>query len=334
MFGCENQNWENIQVSSRTDRGVHAIKNTFHVDIRQQEQSNNTVMTNDDDDIIIQKLRRGLNFHLSRQQSNWERDENGSLNRKRKRQKKVGTDPSSSYTFLGKDSFTRYSACNEVRILNAVKAPDFMKNDYASTTDNNQPSIIDWNARFSATSRTYVYRVLCYPNIDHYEDEEFGIPFEWDRAWKIRGLLNIDDMREAAKHMVGELDYTTFRGARCQRSSPIINMKSIQIHSQPYDMSQLLGVTGGDVLDEMSSQSRQLDHPPQLVTVCITANSFLYRQVRNMVGCLVEVGLENKNLKPNDVPDLLSSKQRSLAPNMAPPHGLFLANVQHGDFVF
>jgi tRNA pseudouridine38-40 synthase len=279
-----------------------------------------------------------LNFHLSRQQSNWERDENGLLNHKRKRQKKVGVDPSSSYTFLGKDSWTRYSACNELRILNAVVAPDCMNNDYADV-DKYQPSVIDWNARFSATSRTYIYRVLCYPNHGDddllRDDEEYGMPFEWDRAWKIRGLLSVDDMREASKHFIGQHDFTTFRGARCQRKSPIINMKSIQVHSQPYGISQLLGVglTSGFV-DEMSLHCRHNHPQPQLVTICITANSFLYRQVRNMVGCLVEVGSQNKKLKPNDIPDLLCAKQRSLAPNMAPPHGLFLADVQHGDFVF
>ncbi|KAL3904601.1 MAG: hypothetical protein SGARI_004852 [Bacillariaceae sp.] len=205
-----------------------------------------------------------------------------------------------------------------------------MKNDYALEQDPSQPAEIDWNARFSATQRTYVYRVLCYPE-HHDEDEEckdHGIPFEWDRSWRIRGSsgnvgLDIDAMQEAATHMEGTQDFSTFRGARCQRQSPIVTMKSIRIHSVlPF------GVDGNETKTQNHANNPSCG--PQLVTLSIVGNSFLYRQVRNMVGCLVDVG--KGKLSAQEVPSLIGAKQRSKAPSMAPAHGLFLTDVQHGDF--
>jgi len=101
--------------------------------------------------------------------------------------------------------------------------------------------------------------------------------------------------------------------------------------------------------------SRGSSHGPQLVTISFVANSFLYRQVRNMVGCLVEVGKQHQQHKhihkhknninkgggggrhgSNDVKDLIqNATDRKFAPyTTAPPQGLFLVDVQHGSFRF
>jgi tRNA pseudouridine38-40 synthase len=68
----------------------------------------------------------------------------------------------------------------------------------------------------------------------------------------------------------------------------------------------------------------------QLVTILFSGNSFLYRQVRNMVSCLVKVG--RGRLKPAEVQSILAARNRSRVPGMAPAHGLYLVDVQHGDF--
>jgi tRNA pseudouridine(38-40) synthase len=321
LFGKEHEKWENIQVSSRTDRGVHALRNTFHVDVKHAPKE-----TSHD---IVHKLRKGLNFHLSRQQSSWERDsiDPSQLNRKISRKKRQ----QSSFSYLGTDSWTRYSPTNEVRILSAGRAPEFMVNEYAATQDSTQPPLVDWNARFSATQRTYIYRILSYHDEVVAEEEDHGTPFEWDRSWRIRGGvdaagIDVEAMQAGAKNLEGTHDFSTFRGKNCQRQSPIVTIRSIQVHCEPYGIPSsigggLLGLGVGRVLQG-----------PQLVTISIVGNSFLYRQVRNMVGCLVEVG--RGKLQPKDIPEILGSKQRSLAPRMAPAHGLFLVDVQHGDFYF
>jgi len=295
-------NFENIQVSSRTDRGVHALKNTLHVDIRQRPQRADKPW--DPTNII-----NGLNFHLIRQHTN-----NASQNsRKRTRgQPQI-------HALLG-DPPRRHSPPHELRVLGASQAPLTMKNTfYNGNEDDDQPELIDWNARFSATQRTYVYRIMQQPS-------NFGIPFEWDRSWLVRDEhpLNISVMQEAALYLTGTHDFTSFRGKNCQRASPVVTMKQIAVNCQPLDSLGMTGMKDMVGLDAVSDSS--------LVTIGIVGDSFLYRQVRNIVGCLVEVG--RGKLKAQDVLGILAERNRRAAPAMAPAHGLFLIDVQHGDFVF
>ncbi|KAG7345843.1 tRNA pseudouridine synthase A [Nitzschia inconspicua] len=298
-------NWENIQVSSRTDRGVHAWKNTLHVDINTiatpRDQRNDKHSSSNDCSSILQKLTRGLNFHLARQdQPN---------QRRRQRQQHC------SY----------YSGWNDVRILSAAAAPLFMRNDF-HLVDPSQPPVLHWNARFSATQRTYVYRILVWhsnSNID--KTDMTALPFEWDRSWQIWSEhFCTHKMEHAARHLLGTQDYSSFRGARCQRQSPVVTIYSIDIRCRPY-----VGL-GWNIPTTTTGRTTA---PPSLVTITITGNAFLYRQVRNMVGCLVEVA--KGRLRPEDVQTLLHAPKRPAACyTTAPAHGLFLVDVQHGDFVF
>jgi tRNA pseudouridine(38-40) synthase len=297
-------NWENIQVSSRTDRGVHALKNTFHVDVLGEDRKE-----------VVQKLWRGLNYYLTRQTTSW-RKEHQPSSRKRKRASQAPP-----FAMLG-ENWSRNGISDEIRILSAAPAPEFMMNHYAEK-DPTQAPFVDWNARFSATKRTYIYRILSFTGLD-----EGGVPFEWDRSWRVRAELplNVAAMQQAAVYLQGTHDFSSFRGKNCQRHTPTVTMKSIQIHNLPYGSplgwgggSGLLGLGNGDPTKS-----------PELITIQIVGDSFMYRQVRNMVGCLVEVG--RGKLQPTEVQDLLHAKSRSAAPGMAPAHGLFLVDVQHGDF--
>jgi tRNA pseudouridine38-40 synthase len=297
--------YENIQVSSRTDRGVHAFKNTFHVDILHEDEK----------DIIgfPEMLRRALGYHLSRQGTS--RDQERAKPSRRKQQP--------SHTFLG-DEWSRHSANQELRILSAAKAPDFMVNHF-SEVDLSQPTQVDWNARFSATERTYVYRILHFSG-----DNDYGAPFEWDRSWRLLGdePFRVAAIKEAAAYLQGTHDFSSFRAAKCQRASPILSMRNIDVQSQPYGGSLLWDAAGG----LLGIGNADEDSHTQLVTIKFVGNSFAYRQVRNMVGCLAEVG--RGRLQPFEVKEMLAAKDRTSAPAMAPAHGLFLVDVQHGDFQF
>ena len=319
LFGRDNQSWENIQVSSRTDRGVHALKNTFHVDIKDDGNHGGKE--------ILSKLHRGLNFHLTRQTTIGEHNVGISgrgRNRKRKLQK-PGNNTSTS--------MVRYprSGSDELRILNAVVAPDYMANPF-SEQDPSQPTTVDWNARFSATERTYIYRLLYFSQQDTDSNTDWGVPFEFDRSWRLRGKtpINVEAMQEAAHYLEGFHDFSTFRGANCQRQSPIINLKSVQVHGQPYGPPLCWGGEESTVGGLLGLGGTTGNKGPYLVTIKFVGNSFLYRQVRNMVGCLVDVGCEK--LDPHAIPELMQARDRSQAPRMAPAHGLFLVDVRHGDF--
>ena len=320
FLGCDGERlFENIQVSSRTDRGVHAVKNTFHVDIRHDES-----YTRSSTKEFADKLQRGLGYFLTRQRNSWDYDRGQIIGKRRRKQ-------APQHSFLGED-WMRLSPAHDVKILSVLPAPDLMRNHFADH-DPSQPAFVDWNARFSATERTYIYRIL-----NSYGDHsDYGAPFEWDRSWRIQSQkpLNVEDMQQAASLLQGTHDYSSFRGRNCQRDSPVVTIHSIDIESQPYGETLLWGGGGGMLglgcKNRNNANTTKHGRPAvALVSIKLVGNSFLYRQVRNMVGCLVEVGLGK--LKPQEVHDILQARDRSAAPRMSPAHGLFLVDVQHGDF--
>ena len=351
--------YDNIQVSSRTDRGVHALNNTFHIDICNSRG------------LQPQKIHRGLNFYLARPDENertpesdhhHDRDSHPTLVRKRLKGATLHRTGS---------EWMNTSPAHNIRILNVVPAPERMfippsfRNDASLSNgegDNDNNEYMDWNARFSATQRTYVYRILASSAAADGSSSDWAAPFEWDRSWRVHlpassssslkhdpNLINIAEMKRAASFLCGEHDFSSFRAKGCQRTSPIVNMSNIQIHSQPYGMPSIINgwnhQAGGGLLGlgtpaEFTSQSGD-NHAfsastttaaCQLITILFQGNSFLYRQVRNMTGCLVQVG--TGDMTADEVRELVQARDRRQAPRMAPAQGLFLAHVQHGEFVF
>jgi len=220
---------------------------------------------------------------------------------------------------------------NDIRITSCRPAPlELLPNKhYVEGTDNgDQPSHISWNARFTATNRTYVYRILCHRLPTGKENdclvEEFGFPFQAGRSWRMhcRDDLAVEAMRSAADYLVGTHDFSSFRGKGCYRSTPITTIDNISIQSAPLLNTFVHGnEIGSGGIDKNNAQ---------IVSITVKGNAFLYRQVRNLVGCLATVG--KKKLSPSDVQEILLARDRRKAPAMAPAHGLYLANVEHGDF--
>jgi tRNA pseudouridine38-40 synthase len=145
----------------------------------------------------------------------------------------------------------------------------------------------DFDARFSATSRHYVYRILtrrARPALDQ------------DRVWWIMKPLDAAAMHEAAQHLVGHHDFTTFRAAQCQSASPVKTLDRL------------------DVIQEGAE-----------IVISASARSFLHNQVRSMVGTLKLVG-EGK-WSPADVRDALAACDRARCGPVAPAAGLYLERV-------
>lgn len=316
------ENFENIQVSSRTDRGVHALKNTCHVDIRPRNKLKEPWEPD--------KLERALNYHLSRQRkisltfSSSDEEEHGDDDESEQEgDSNVGD--SGSLKSMFDDPPVLHARMNEFRILGATTAPALMKNNLYGL-DESQPEYVDWNARYSATERTYIYRILEVVG----NNSTYAIPFEWDTSWRLaeKRKLRIDRMNEGASYLIGTHDFTSFRGSHCQRLSPVVTLKEIRVTSQPYGMSYGWELDGG-LLGLGTSPETSPNHL-NLITIRIKGDSFVNRQVRNIVGCLVDVG--RGRLEPIDVQRLLVICNRAHAPATAPAQGLFLAHVQHGDF--
>ncbi|NXY23579.1 PUSL1 protein, partial [Atrichornis clamosus] len=167
-----------------------------------------------------------------------------------------------------------------------------------------------FHARFSALSRTYIYRLLL--GCAHYSQ----IPvFERDLCWApAGGPLDIPAMREAAQFLLGTHDFSTFRSLNSETpfQSPIRTLLQVEIQPSPGFLSH-------------HYEHRELE----FWEVKFKSKAFLYRQVRRMVGALVAVG--QGRLAPHHIQELLEVKDaRAFPPSaMAPPSGLFLKSVEY-----
>lgn len=147
----------------------------------------------------------------------------------------------------------------------------------------------EFHARFDSKKRYYEYRILNRPA---------RVAIDVNRAWDIFKPLDSDAMREAAKHLIGNHDFTSFRSIECQSPSPVRTMDGIEITREG-----------------------------EYVIVRCSAKSFLHNQVRIMVGTLVMVG--QGKLTPNDVKKALDAKDRRAAGVTAPACGLYFMKVDY-----
>lgn len=147
----------------------------------------------------------------------------------------------------------------------------------------------DFDARFSATARHYLYRILT---------RRAPPVLERNRVWSLRAPLDVDAMHDAAGYLVGHHDFTTFRAAACQASSPMRTLDRL-------DVSRV----GAEIHVQAS------------------ARSFLHNQVRSMVGSLKLVG-EGK-WQPRDVAKALAAADRAACGPVAPASGLYLVRVDY-----
>jgi tRNA pseudouridine38-40 synthase len=147
----------------------------------------------------------------------------------------------------------------------------------------------DFDARFSATKRHYLYRIV---------NRRADLALDQNRAWRIARPLDAAAMHAAAQKLVGRHDFTTFRAAECQARSPVKTLGRLDV------------VRDGDEL-----------------RILAAARSFLHHQVRSMVGSLVHVG-EGK-WSADDLGAVLAVRDRSACGQVAPPQGLYLVRVEY-----
>ena len=147
----------------------------------------------------------------------------------------------------------------------------------------------DFSARFSATGRMYLFRIL---------NRRAPPALEQGRVWHVKKPLDAGIMHEAAQCLIGTHDFTTFRDIECQAKSPV---KTLDI-----------------------ARVRRFGEEIHLV---FAARSFLHRQVRSMTGTLVEAGLGRWDIE--DVAAALKAADRTACGQVAPPHGLCLTHVTY-----
>ena len=147
----------------------------------------------------------------------------------------------------------------------------------------------DFHARFSALSRTYVYRILNRPIRPALDRQRV--------CWR-RRELDAARMHEAAQALVGEHDFSSFRAAECQSPTPMRRVLEIAV-------------------------SR---HDP-IVEIRVSANAFLHHMVRNIAGTLIAVGTGDRPV--SWIAEVLECRDRTRAGMTAPPQGLYFAGVEY-----
>jgi tRNA pseudouridine38-40 synthase len=148
----------------------------------------------------------------------------------------------------------------------------------------------NFHARYDVKSKVYYYKIL---------NRLLPAAISRQYAWHIRKKLNFITMQEALRCIVGRHDFKAFEGSGSPRTATvrcIINAALLK--------------TDDDYL-----------------ILKIEGDGFLKFMVRNIVGTLVDVGLDK--ITSDDFKRILVSKDRNLAGITAPAHGLFLIEVKY-----
>jgi tRNA pseudouridine38-40 synthase len=149
----------------------------------------------------------------------------------------------------------------------------------------------EFDARLGAIERYYCYKIL---------NRRAKACIDATRVWTVSYPLNAEKMHAVAQHLIGKHDFSTFRAAGCQSKSPIKTLNDI-------------------------SMTRVGD----LILVNVAAKSFLYHQVRNIVGSLVWVGYGRWSER--DLLNIFDARDRSKAGPTAPACGLYFVGTKYDE---
>ena len=147
----------------------------------------------------------------------------------------------------------------------------------------------EFHARFSATGRSYIYKML---------NRRSPPVFERGQVWPLKRKVDASAMDKAAKLLLGKHDFTTFRDLECQAESPIRTLDRFDVRRDG-----------------------------EMVTFHLEARSFLHRQVRSLVGSLELVG--SGRWTECDLVKALEARDRRACGPVAPPEGLYLDKVDY-----
>lgn len=156
----------------------------------------------------------------------------------------------------------------------------------------------DFHARFSARQRRYLFRI---------QSRRAPATHAKGLVWQIKHRLDVTAIQDAAAHLVGKHDFTTFRSTICQADSPVKTLDQLTVREVPAP----------------NTTEYEFD---------VRARSFLHNQVRSFVGTLERVGAGSWS--PNDVKNALEARDRAACGPVCPPQGLYLAHVSYPEDPF
>ncbi|HBC56946.1 MAG TPA: tRNA pseudouridine(38-40) synthase TruA [Gammaproteobacteria bacterium] len=164
-----------------------------------------------------------------------------------------------------------------------VNCPDDIAIHWAKAVDK------DFHARFSAQSRRYQYWI---------QEGRVRSALARNRMAWTPYMLDVEAMHQAGQSLIGELDFSAFRGAGCQSHSTMRHVSYVVVQREE-----------------------------QGICFTVQANAFLLHMVRNIAGCLFEVGRGKRPIEWLE--QVLSSRDRRQCAATAPACGLYLTSVQY-----
>ena len=146
-----------------------------------------------------------------------------------------------------------------------------------------------FHARYSATHRSYLYRIL---------NNQTPSALWSKRSLFVPQKLDIRAMRAASKYLIGEHDFSSFRGSGCQSNSPVRTIEDIKITKKN-----------------------------NFITFELRANAFLLHMVRIVIGTLLMVG--KREIKPVEMKNILNEKDRRIAGKTVSSSGLYFLGPKY-----
>ncbi|CAL1329072.1 tRNA pseudouridine(38-40) synthase TruA [Candidatus Providencia siddallii] len=147
----------------------------------------------------------------------------------------------------------------------------------------------DFHSRYNAIARRYCYIIF---------NERSRPAILFNKVTHYYFKLNEKLMHEAAQYLIGEQDFSSFKSVKCQSKSSYRNILYANVNRYG-----------------------------SYIIIDIKANAFFYHMVRNIVGCLLEIGSCNKSI--NWINKLIKLKDRKKCASTAKPEGLYLVNVEY-----
>ena len=151
-----------------------------------------------------------------------------------------------------------------------------------------------FSARFDAQWREYRYRICT---------DATPPVFTRNVAWHISQALDVEGMKQAAQHLIGEHDFKSF----CMAASAIGKPTCRNVHEISFSTEEIMG--------------------ENILVIKVVGNAFLHSMVRTIVGTLVAVGRGQR--APEWVKDVLEACDRSAAGENAPACGLTFWHVEY-----
>ena len=166
----------------------------------------------------------------------------------------------------------------------------------------------DWHPRKCKTYKTYEYCIDC---------GDVANPLASRYSWHVRGPLNLTNMQESAKFLLGEHDFTSFCSVNGTALTNVREIFSIDINvnGRGWSTNPDMHIDGGEqIIDDGK------------ITIRVTGNGFLYNMVRIIAGTLVHAGMGR--FQAAEIANILEALDRTKAGPTAPPQGLTLVHIK------